>query len=264
MGTSLDRLPSRSIKRQPINTDNVNSTVKPFSQESWPCRCEWGPSAVDALAPADVTIVVDVFSFTTCVDVAASRGASILPYAWNDASAVDFARAQHAELAGRRRQARYSLAPESYLDAPEGLRCVLASPNGAHVTLAAARTAPVVLAGSLRNARAVARAAQHLGATFNVIPAGERWADGSLRPALEDWLGAGAILDGLPGDRSPEAESAVALFERYRGRLIEILDECGSGRELDGRGHKKDKLIAGQLDISSCVARFDGIAFVAA
>jgi 2-phosphosulfolactate phosphatase len=219
---------------------------------------------VQALAPADVTIVVDVFSFTTCVDVAASRGVSILPYAWNDESAAEFARAQGAELAGRRRRARYSLAPDSYLEAPAGLRCVLPSPNGAQVTLAAARTAPLVLAGSLRNAAATAAAAQRLGTTFNVVPAGERWLDGSLRPALEDWLGAGAILGGLPGARSPEAEAAVALFERHRDRLVETLDWCGSGRELAGRGHEKDKFIAGELNVSSCIARFDGVAFVAA
>ena len=238
--------------------------MTPFSQEAWACRCEWGPAAVAALAPADVTIVVDVFSFTTCVDVATSRGAEILPYPWQDASAGEFARAQGAELAGKRRQARYSLAPESYLDAPSGLRCVLPSPNGAQVTLAAARTAPVVLAGSLRNARAVAEAAQRLGPRVNLIPAGERWPDGSLRPALEDWLGAGAILRWLPGGRSPEAESAVALFERHRSALVAALDQCGSGRELDGRGHQRDKIIAGELDVSPCVPRFDGVAFVAA
>ena len=238
--------------------------MTPFSQDAWASRCEWGAAAVAALAPADITIVVDVLSFTTCVDVAASRGAAILPYPWNDPSAAEFARAQHAELAGRRRQARYSLAPESYLDAPDSLRCVLPSPNGAQVTLVAARTAPIVLAGSLRNARAVAEAAQRLGSTFNVIPAGERWLDGSLRPALEDWLGAGAILRWLPASRSPEAESAVALFERHRERLVETLDQCGSGRELAGRGHDRDKFIAGQLDVSACVARFDGVAFVAA
>ena len=239
------------------------STTEAFSQKVWECRCEWGPGAVAALAPADVTIVVDVLSFTTCVDVAISRGAVILPYAWNDDSAPTFARAHAAELAGKRRHTRYSLAPESYLDAPVGLRCVLPSPNGAQVTLAAARTAPVLLAASLRNARAVAAAAGQLGRTFNVIPAGERWPDGSLRPALEDWLGAGAVLRWLPGRRSPEAESAVALFEHCRENLVATLDECASGRELEERGHREDKLIAGELDVSSCVPRFDGVAFVA-
>lgn len=236
----------------------------PFSQEAWPCRCEWGVNAVMSLAPADVTIVIDVFSFTTCVDVAVSRGAAILPYRWDDASAAPFAQTHGAELAGRRRQARYSLAPSSYLDAPAGLRCVLPSPNGAQVTLAAAGLTTVLLAGCLRNARSVAEAARQLGRSFNVIPAGERWADGSLRPALEDWLGAGSILRWLPRSRSPEAESAVALFERHRDTLVATLDQCGSGRELEARGHHQDTLIAGALDVSSCVARFDGLAYVAA
>jgi 2-phosphosulfolactate phosphatase len=238
--------------------------MSPFSQRAWDCRCEWGPGAVVALAPADVTIVVDVFSFTTCVDVAVSCQAAILPYRWNDPSAAEFAQRHGAELAGRRRQARYSLAPDSYLGAPAGLRCVLPSPNGAQIALAAAATAPVLLAGCLRNARAVAQAAQQLGSTFNVIPAGEQWPDASLRPALEDCLGAGAILRWLPGSRSPEADSAVALFERHREALVAILDRCGSGRELETRGHHKDKLIAGHLDGSSSVPRFDGTAFVAA
>src|SRR5437667_12875597 len=125
--------------------------MTPFSQEDAACRCEWGSAAIAALAPADVIIVIDVFSFTTCVDVAVSCGAAILPYPWNDPSAADFARTQGAELAGRRRQSQYSLAPESYLEAPAGLRCVLPSPNGARVTLAAAAAGAVVFAGCLRN-----------------------------------------------------------------------------------------------------------------
>lgn len=235
----------------------------PFAQQDYACRCEWGPDAVTVLAPADVIIVVDVFSFTTCVDVAVSRGVAILPYAWNDPSAAEFASAQGAELAGRRRKTRYSLAPQSYMDAPAGLRCVLPSPNGARVTIAAAASGAVVLAGCLRNARAVAAAAERCGRTFNVIPAGERWLDGGLRPALEDALGAGAILAGLPGSRSPEAAAMVAIFESFCDALVDTLDACGSGRELTGRGHLQDKIIAGELDVSSCVPRFDGTAFVA-
>lgn len=239
--------------------------MPPFSQHDWTSRCEWGCEAVTALAPADVIIVVDVFSFSTCVDVAVSRGGTIIPYGWNgwdDPAAPEFARAHDAELAGKRRLSRYSLAPRSYLDAPAGLRCVLPSPNGARVSLAAAASGAVVLTGCLRNARAVAEAAQRAGRTFNVIPSGERWRDGSLRPALEDALGAGAILSCLPGPRSPEAEAAVAIFERYREDLVTTLDACGSGRELHERGHQEDKIIAGQLDVSRCVPRLEGVGFV--
>src|SRR5262245_37585335 len=237
----------------------------PFTQKDWPSRCEWGCEAVNALAPADVIVVVDVFSFGTCVDVAVSRGVTMIPYGWNgwdDPAAAEFARVHGAELAGKRRRSRYSLAPKSYLEAPAGLRCVLPSPNGARVSIAAAASGAVVLAGCLRNARAVAEAAERAGRTFNVIPCGERWLDGSLRPALEDALGAGAILSRLPGPRSPEAEWAVAIFERYRDDLVTTLDACGSGRELDGRGHHDDKFIAGELDVSACVPRLDGVGFV--
>jgi 2-phosphosulfolactate phosphatase len=139
---------------------------------------------------------------------------------------------------------------------------VLPSPNGARVALAAAATTPLLLAGCLRNARAVADAAMRLGSSFNVIPAGERWPDGSLRPALEDWLGAGAILRALAGSRSPEADAAVGVFERHRDNLVAALEHCGSGRELEERVHAQDKVLAGQLDVSSCVPRFDGLAFV--
>lgn len=235
--------------------------MSPFTQAPYAYRCEWGLAGVTALAAADVQIVVDVLSFTTCVDVAVGRGGAILPYAWADPTAAEFARAHGAELAGKRRLTKYSLAPASYLDVEAGFRCVLPSPNGARLTLAASAAGPIVLAGSLRNARAVARAASSLGRTVNVIPAGERWRDGSLRPALEDWIGAGAILSHLDATRSAEADAAVAVFERYATCLVDILDRCGSGRELEGRGHLHDKEIAGALDVSDCVPRFDGIAY---
>jgi hypothetical protein len=93
-----------------------------------------GPGAVAALAPADVAIVIDVFSFTTCVDVTTSRGAAILPYPWKDALASDFERSQGAELAGRRGspstrslQSLTSKRPRAFIQVQSGFEPNLAS-----------------------------------------------------------------------------------------------------------------------------------------
>jgi 2-phosphosulfolactate phosphatase len=233
-----------------------------FDQATAVCRCEWGPVGLESLTPAGVVIVVDVLSFSTCVDVAVGRGAAILPYRWKDASAESFAAAHLAELARPRGQGRYSLSPASFQDAPAGTRCVLPSPNGATVSLRAAENGAVVLTGCLRNATAVAKAAQALGTTFNVCPAGERWSDGSLRFAVEDWLAAGAILRHLPGRRSSEAEAAIAAFERSEGAVLEALAASSSGRELIECGYGIDVECAAQVDASRRVPRLAGDCFV--
>jgi 2-phosphosulfolactate phosphatase len=235
--------------------------MTPFDQAGAACRLEWGLHAMDALGPADVVIVVDVLSFSTCVDVAVGRGVTILPYTWKDGSVAAFAEAERAELAGPRGQARYSLSARSFITAPAGLRCVLPSPNGAMLTLRASKTAAVVFAGCLRNARAVAEAASAAGATFNVCPAGERWPDGSLRPAFEDMVGAGAILRELPGAKSAEAAAAIAAFEQAQATLRERLLTTGSGRELVDRGDGEDVVLAAAWNASTNAPRFDGHSF---
>jgi 2-phosphosulfolactate phosphatase len=225
-------------------------------QTRFAVRCEWGLRGVQALAPhSAVVIVVDVLSFSTCVDVATGRGAAVLPYRWQDASAADHARGRGAELASfERRSAGFSLAPSSLVAIPAGTRLVLPSPNGSEQSLAAAETG-AVLAGCLRNARSVAAAARDLGRSIAVIPCGERWDDGSLRPALEDWIGAGAILAHLGEDLSPEARAARAAFEACRDRLQETVLACASGRELVERGFAADVELAAALDVSSGAPR---------
>src|SRR5262249_16387779 len=114
-------------------------------------HCEWGRGGLEALGPgSDVVIVVDVLSFSTCVEIAISRGAVVFPFAWTDARAAEFAREIGPELAGPRGRSHVSLSPVSFLDVAPGARIVLPSPNGATLSRDVGRA--LVLAGCLRNA----------------------------------------------------------------------------------------------------------------
>jgi 2-phosphosulfolactate phosphatase len=235
-----------------------------FDQSPFNIRCEWGIAAIDHVARAQIAIIVDILSFTTCIDVALSRGATVFPYAWKDEGAKAFAAQRNAALAGAREQAEgtYSLSPSSLRKAPPGCKLVLPSPNGSEIAFAARSGSMRVVAGSLRNAAAVAAWAGRCGTQIIVIPAGERWPNGSLRLAAEDLIGAGAIISRLTGRRSPEATVAAAAFERVEGRLLEEVSLCSSGRELIERGFRSDVELACELDISRSVPVLDGEAFI--
>jgi 2-phosphosulfolactate phosphatase len=210
--------------------------------------CEWGLQAAKRITVgADVAVVVDVLSFSTAIDIAVSRGARVFPYARRDEGLAAFARSVDAEPAGRRGGGQYSLSPACYLEIRPGTRVVLPSVNGGAITRAVASAR--VLAGCLRNAGAVARAIGEVDRVV-VLPAGELWPDGSLRPAIEDWLGAGAIIHHLQGDFSSEAAAASATFEALRDRLEPILRESVSGRELLSLGFAEDISLGSELGAS--------------
>lgn len=223
--------------------------MEAWTQHGYDLQFDWGPHGLSNLAPRCATrIVVDVLSFTTCVDLVVGAGGVVYPCAdaW-DVSVVGAVRA------GRRGQARYTLSPASFVDAPAGLRVILASPNGGALSATAYASGRVTMAACLRNARAVASAIDAFPVA--IVGAGERWPDSSLRPALEDLLGAGAVLSYLEGRASPEAQAAVAAFRFFRGNLEQALADCASGRELRERDCASDVALAAMLDVSTAVPR---------
>lgn len=223
-----------------------------FDQAEFDLRCEWGQAGIEQLASiSDVIVIVDVLSFSTSVEIVTSRGAIAFPYRWRDPSAEQFAVINEAILAGRDRSSPFSLSPASLMHIPSGARLVLPSPNGSMLSLSTGQT--LTLAGCFRNCQAIAEYAQAVGSKIAIIPAGERWPDGSLRPAWEDWVGAGAILRQLPGTRSPEAEAAIAAFHQAAADLAHQLQRCSSGQELIARGFGQDVELASQYNISSAV-----------
>jgi 2-phosphosulfolactate phosphatase len=227
------------------------------SQTDYRIRFERGEAGLRATAAdASIIVIVDVLSFSTAVDVAVSRGASVKAVRPNDDTALA---GQLGAIRAVSRKARsisepYSLSPDSLVGLPAGARLILPSPNGATLIACAEQFGKAtVIAGCLRNASAI-------GAYINtrsfdgivaVLAAGEHWPDGSLRPALEDDLGAGAILACLDlRDASPEARIVAQMYLDGRSDVAEYIRSSSSSRELSGIGFGHDVERALEIDIS--------------
>lgn len=237
--------------------------------EPWPdssVHVSWGPTAAAlAAARGDVIVVVDVLSFSTTLSIAVAREMTCLVYSAPEIEQLGgpalAAIRLNARPAGSRaasKPAGLSLSPASLLFAEPGQRVMVTSLNGASV-VAAASSAPALLVGSLRNATSSARAAAWLlGATragrITVVACGEQWSSvapetAGMRPACEDWLGAGAICAGLAElgySLSAEARMAAALWTTDLG--FEGLADCVSARELRSAGYAADVELALQVD----------------
>ncbi|WP_052460284.1 2-phosphosulfolactate phosphatase [Microbacterium gorillae] len=199
----------------------------PFAQSIHRVRTEWGVPGLGRLAPADVVVVVDVIRFSTVISARVAAGEEV---------------------------PMVEMRPRSL--------------NGAAVadTAAGLPHRPVVLAGCLRNAGAIADAVLALQSengepvSVAVIAGGEltsRDPDADLRFAIEDQLGVGAIVDALADrgidDASPEATVAAAAFRAVRPALRHLLGASGSGRELVGHGN-------GELSAEAAAWNADAVA----
>ena len=195
-------------------------------QSTYQVRAEWGVAGLARLAPADVVIVVDALSFTTTVTDRVAAGITV---------ALD-ERGDDVSL------------------------------NGAAVAQAAAGTGAIVLAGSLRNARAVANAVMRLQqqrgdrTSIAVIACGERVSRGSdeVRFAVEDQLAAGAVISALSDlgidHTSPEAAVMGEASRALARACVHLLLASGSGRELVERGLRDEVLNAAARDAVNTVA----------
>ena len=232
-------------------------------------RLEWGPTGAAAVAAdADIAVVVDVLSFTTTLSIATRRGMRVLPFRWKDDRATAYAEAQDATLAVGRFEARQlddpppSLSPAQLLTSRYVDRLVLPSPNGSTICAAVrdSGSGTTVVGASLRNRAAVAgwllpRLAE--GATVALVASGERWPDDTLRPAVEDLWGAGAVLDLVlaraDAPASAEARVAVAAWRAVADGVDDELRTCSSGRELVDAGFEADVAAAAEVDADDVV-----------
>lgn len=249
-------------------------TQNPFLQHGYRCRLDWGrDGARRAAMRGDIVVVVDVLSFSSSVVTAIHHGGVVIPCAKRE-DAAEIASREGAELAVHRSEVpqhgRFSLSPLTLKSILSGTSVVLPSPNGATCSKYAA-SAPFQYIGSLLNAAAVADAVTSVLNTGTlsvaVIACGERWEEVEdegerLRFAIEDYLGAGAVLAGIPCSKSPEAELCEMAFRTAGDRIPELLIESGSGRELIAKGFGGDVEHASQVNLYDTVPIMDAGRFV--
>ncbi|ETI70798.1 2-phosphosulfolactate phosphatase [Neobacillus vireti] len=236
-----------------------------FDQSPYVCRVEWGiRGAREAAERGDIIIIVDVLSFSSTVISALSCGAIIYPYPPNLDGSVYAGKVDAEYILGRAEAARKgkpTLSPVSFNHEHVNKKYVLSSLNGAFCTWIASKV-PALLIGALLNVDAVASIANQVRsktkASITVVPCGEQWSElseyeNNLRPAIEDYLGAGAILSNLEGKKSPEAKVCIGAFQNSNQNIAELIWECGSGRELRERGFEADVTHCSRLNLNQTV-----------
>jgi 2-phosphosulfolactate phosphatase len=130
----------------------------------------------------------------------------------------------------------------------------MATTNGTRAIIAA-QSAPVVLAGSLVNAQAVARLVARAGRSVSLLCAGTV---GQF--SMEDLLGCGAVLHHLQGmadlqlaDDLPRM--ALRLFRAAMTNLPEWLADAQGGRNVTAAGLPDDLTFVSALDSLQAVGQ---------
>ena len=242
--------------------------------DPWPdssVHVEWGPTGAALAADrGDVVVVVDVLSFSTTLSIAVSRDFTCLIYSGAEIESLGGPAMAAIRLGARplnkqrkTEPGQVSLSPTSLLTADPGQRVVFTSLNGATVVSAASK-APALLVGAPRNATACAAIAADLMARtragrVTVVACGERWSSvepgiEGTRPAVEDWLGAGAICAGLADlGYSLSAEARLASAAWRSPTALQDLTDCVSARELCAAGFATDVELALEVDVDTKV-----------
>jgi 2-phosphosulfolactate phosphatase len=210
--------------------------------------------------------IVDTLSFSTACAVGCAQGAIIRPFQ----TAADARNACEAHpgmhLAVKRELATdhmFSLSPVSLQKAKAGDIIALPSPNGATCcTISHSAGAASICVGALVNAHAtaayLASSLKQGAAEAWVVACGERTEasamDEPIRFAIEDYLGAGAILSVLEEEFCLSAEAAMcaSAFRANAARLCELITASESGQELIGRNSAADVDLAARLNTIGC------------
>ncbi|MEO6435330.1 MAG: 2-phosphosulfolactate phosphatase [Tepidisphaeraceae bacterium] len=143
--------------------------------------------------------------------------------------------------------------PGQFQPAHCGATVFMCTTNGTRALLSA-WSAAGLYTGALVNASAVARRLREDGRDAVLLCAGTNGA-----VAMEDMLGAGAILDALAAEAASDgARIALSLFLASRDRLSDVLRDTEGGRNVLAAGLPRDIEFAARLDALDVVGVASG------
>jgi 2-phosphosulfolactate phosphatase len=210
----------------------------------------------NAVERGDVVVVIDVLRCTSSIITALAHGAkSIIPVRTVKEARKIYRDNPNYILAGERK----GLKPKGFTlgNSPlaftknlvEGKKIVITTTSGT-VALSNVKGSRWVLIGAMLNAKYVAEAAYMLSEKedrgISLVLSGSR---GTF--SLEDFLGAGAIIDTLPKvqiERDDAAYAAFLAFNNAKDSLIATLQDGVHGRNLQRLGFGKDVVFCSQLN----------------
>jgi len=201
-------------------------------------------------------VIVDILSFSTTVDIALSKGCSVIPTEIEKEDQLfALAKEYKALLTKKRNDIGVTSSPSSMQILDYKQPILLPSPNGSTLVDRASRLGKPVFTGCFRNA-AFLTARLNFKEFFPVlfVAAGERYSNKSLRPSIEDYWGVGSILANLQGEKTLEADSCIQSFTSASRDLRNKLLACESGQELVLRGFREDVELAAEYNISNNVS----------
>jgi 2-phosphosulfolactate phosphatase len=74
-----------------------------------------------------------------------------------------------------------------------------------------------------------------------------------MRFALEDYLGAGAVISFFKGNLIGKAEDAILSFRSFKKDINRTISKCISGVELIEKGFEGDIALACEINVSASV-----------
>jgi len=233
-------------------------------------KLDWNIEGLQfALKEKNIIVIVDTLRFSSAVTTAIANGFTIYPVS-NEEKGKEFAKSIGAEMSGRSEIAKYSLSPQSFLKTSDNKKVVLYSPNGARCA-ELIKGKDIAYIGCLLNAKAVGKQVTKISKKTNrnvtIIAAGEKRGielgerieyfkdkKGFQKVfAVEDYLGAGAIISYINLPKTPEAEVCELAFNSSKNKLEKLLLESFSGKYLVQTKRKGDVEWSTQLNYYNVV-----------